>query len=132
MFAIFLSIESTFWGTAVILFIIGLAYLSNRLTKGLAIGYINYKMRAKRKKALVITHGLSSLVLAMSLSNNYLNEIEFFKRLFEENQFWIAGSILILLFFFIILFGAALTTIVTMSGLERSDKKESLISILNL
>src|SRR5688500_10155875 len=132
MFGILLSIESKFWGTGVILLIIGLGYLANRLTKGFAIGYINYKMRAKRKRALVITHGLSSLVLALALPNNYLNEIDFFKSLFEENQFWIAGSILILLFFFIMLFGSALTTIVTISGLERSDEKESLMSILNL
>jgi hypothetical protein len=30
------------------------------------------------------------------------------------------------------LFGAALTTIVRMSGLERSDEKESIMSILNM
>lgn len=132
MFAILLSIESKFWGTAVILFIIGLGYLANRLTKGFAIGYINYKMRSKRKRALVITHGLSSLVLALAVPNNYLNEIDFFKRLFEENQFWIAGAILILLFFFIMLIGASLTTIVTISGLEKSDEKESIMSILNM
>ena len=90
------------------------------------------KISAKKKKALVIIHGLTSLILALAIPNNYLNEIDVVKKLYEQNQFWIAGSMLVLLFLFIIIFGTALTSIVARMGFGKSEQKESLMDILNI
>jgi hypothetical protein len=59
----------------------------------------------------------------MLLPNNYLNEIDFFRSLYDQNDFWIPLSILILLFFFLILFGAIITVLCKWIGLKKLDKE---------
>ena len=120
---IFIRHETKFWLTIVIVFILGLLYLANKLTKGITIGYLKYKMNDRIKNALFFIHGSCSLILALALPNNYLNEISFFKRLYEENEIWIAVSILILLFSFVVIFGTMFTLTVKQLGLERIDEK---------
>ena len=105
--------------TETFLLVAALAYLGNRFTKGYTIGYINYKMSDRSKRTLMYCHGIGSLILALALPNNYLNEIDFIKRLYEENELWIAASILILLFFFLIFFGTTFTLVVKLRRLEK-------------
>lgn len=111
--------ETKFWVVMVVLFILGLGYLANKLTRGITTGYIYYKMRDGVKNTLVLIHGFGSLILALALPNNFLNEIDFIKILYEENELWIAGSILVLLLSFLILFGAIFTFFAKLTGLEK-------------
>ena len=118
--------ETRFWGTVVILFIVGLGYLANKLTRGHTIDYMNYEMNDGLKKTLMVVHGFGSLILALLLPNNYLNEINFINELYEENELWIAATILILLFSFILLFGTIFTLIARLSRLEKLDERSKL------
>lgn len=101
--------ETRFWVGMVFLLIAALAYLGNKLTRGYTIGYTRYKINERVKATLMGVHGFGSVILALMLPNNYLNEIEFIRTLFEENELWIAASILLLLFIFIILLGTIFT-----------------------
>jgi hypothetical protein len=117
--------ETKFWGTMVILFVIGLGYLANKLTRGKATNYIYYDINDNVKKTLMFIHGFGPLILALLLPNNYLNEIDFLNKLYEENELWIAGTILILLFPFIILFGTTFTFFARLFGLKKIDEATS-------
>lgn len=110
----------------VLLLIIGLGYLANKLTRGGTISYIHYEMNENIKKTLMFIHGFGSLILALLLPNNYLNEIDFIGRLYKENELWIAGTILMLLFSFIILFGTTFTLIASLVGLRKLDEEKGL------
>lgn len=123
---VFVRPETKFWGTMVLLLIIGLGYLANKLTRGGTISYIHYEMNENIKKTLMFIHGFGSLILALLLPNNYLNEIDFIGRLYKENELWIAGTILMLLFSFIILFGTTFTLIASLVGLRKLDEEKGL------
>jgi hypothetical protein len=118
---LFTRLEFKFWGIMFSLLIIGLGYLANKLTRGNTNNYLNYRMNRNVKNILIFIQYFVSIVLALLLPNNYLNEIEFTKRLYEENELWIAGTILILLFSFIILFGTTFTLVSRLLGLKKLD-----------
>jgi hypothetical protein len=119
MLLFFASAETRFWASMVFLPVAALGYLGHRLTKGFAGGYSKANLGANLKGALFIIHGLSSLVLALILPNNYLVRIDFFRKLYQESELWIAVSILILLFMFLLAVGA-LFTILTKRKVRKS------------
>jgi hypothetical protein len=110
-----------FWGSMVVLLVIAIAALGNKLTRGITIGYMHYQMNENLKSAIVLVHGAVSLILALALPNNYLNEFEFFKNLYKQEDLWIAGSVLILLFTFLVIIGTAVTLIARFSGLKKVE-----------
>jgi hypothetical protein len=112
--------ETRFWAGIVFLLIAALAYLANKLTRGYTIGYTQCKINERVKAILMGVHGFGSLILALMLPNNYLNEIEFVGKLYEENELWIATSILLLLFTFIILFGTVFTLAARLFGADKT------------
>ncbi|GCC53400.1 hypothetical protein SanaruYs_36430 [Chryseotalea sanaruensis] len=121
MHILFINPATKFWGTMVILVIITLGYFANKLTRGNTIDYINYEMGSKLKNTLINIHGLGSLIIALILPNNFVNEIDFFKQLYDENELWIAGTMLTLLFIMLVMIGTTFTFFVRRSGLKRLD-----------
>jgi len=113
--------ETKFWGSIVLLLIVAIGYLANKATRGYAIGYTKYKINGGVMITLVFVQGLGSLILALMLPNNYLNEIESIRKLYEGNELWIAVTIFTLLFTFIILFGTMFTLAVRLAGVRKSD-----------
>jgi hypothetical protein len=109
MVLIFGNPENNFWLTLVFLGVLLVGYFGFRLTKGFIGGYLNAEIGDKTKAALLIIHGLGSLVLALMLSNNYLVSIDFFHDLYAQSELWIAASSLVLLFMFLLLFGSLFT-----------------------
>src|SRR5690348_8122266 len=93
-----------FWFTVVMLIIAGLGYLANKLTRGRTIEYLQYQMNERMKNTLLTIHGIASLILALALPNHYLNRVEQIRTLYNENDLWIAASVLALLFFFLMMF----------------------------
>lgn len=119
MTVLFMNPATKFWGSMVIFVIIMLIYFANQLTRGKTIDYLNYEMSSRLKNTLMNVHGFSALILALLLPNNYINEIDFFKRLYDENELWIAGTMLILLFLLIICIGLVFSFAVKWLGLKR-------------
>ncbi len=118
---VLVSPETKFWGGIVFLLIAALGYLANKATRGYAIGYTRYKISDGVRATLMLIQGFGSLILALALPNNYLNEIESFGKLYRENEIWIAVSILALLFTFLILFGVIFTLAVRLAGISKND-----------
>jgi len=121
-FSILLAYRSAtrFWAAVVILFIVGIGYILNKLTKGYTVGYLRCKISENTKKTLTYIHGLGSLILALIIPNNFLNETDFFKELFDANELWIAASVVTLLFLFVAFFGAVFTFIARRKGVEKT------------
>ena len=115
--------ETKFWGGIVFLLIAALGYLANKATRGYAIGYFKYKISEGVKLTLIVVQGPGSLILALMLPNNYLNEIDSVRKLYEQNELWIAVTILTLLFTFIILFGTIFTLVVQWVGVSKTIHK---------
>lgn len=124
MTILFINPATKFWGTMVVFVIIMLIYFANKLTRGNTIDYLNYEMSSRLKNTLMNVHGFSALILALMLPNNYINEIDFFKKLYDENELWIAGTMLIILFLLIIGIGTAFTFTVKRLGLKRIKEIE--------
>ena len=118
---VLVSPETKFWGGIVLLLIAALGYLANKATRGYAIGYMQYNINGNVRSVLMFVQGFGSLILALMLPNNYLNEIDSLKNLYEENELWIAVSIFALLFTFILLFGTLFTLVVRLAGASKVD-----------
>jgi hypothetical protein len=108
--------ETKFWGGIVFLLIAALGYLAVKATRGYAIGYTKYKISGGVMATLVFVPGFGSLMLALMLPNNYFNEIDSVRELYEQNELWIAVTIITLLFTFIILFGTIFTLAARLVG----------------
>ena len=119
MTLLFMNPAIKFWGSMVILVIVMLIYFTNQLTRGRTIDYLNYQMSSRLKNTLMNVHGFSALILALLLPNNYLNKIDFFKKLYNEDELWIAGTMLILLFLLILCIGIVFSFAVKWLGLKR-------------
>jgi hypothetical protein len=77
------------------------------------------------KITLMCIHGFGSVILALLLPNNYLNEIDFVKKLYDENALWIPASMLILLFTLILSIGITFTLLSEAFGLKKvSDEQD--------
>lgn len=101
--------QTRFWLSVVILIILGLGYLGFKLTKGFIGGYLKADIAHNLKITLLMIHGFLSLILALILPNNYLNDIDFIGNLYKQNELWIAFTVMILLFTFLLLFGSFFT-----------------------
>lgn len=119
MLVYFAKAETRFWGTVVIFIIIGIGYLGSKATRGYAIGYLTTNISDDGKKALLFIHGFASLIAALALPNNFLNKIGFFETLYEENELWIAVSVILLLFSFLVIIGTVFTLIAKKSGYSK-------------
>jgi phosphatidylglycerophosphate synthase len=116
--------EFDVWVSIIFVLIGGVVYLAIRLTSGGSTGYTHYAMSERLKLALVLVHGAASFLLALFLPNNYLNQYEFFRNLYVENDQWIAASMLTLLFLFFVAFGLILSSIVKLITLSRTDTRD--------
>jgi hypothetical protein len=76
-------------------------------------------MSSRLKNTLMNVHGFSALILALLLCNNYLNKINFFKKLYDENELWIARTMLLRLFLLILCIGMVFSFAVKWLGLKR-------------
>jgi hypothetical protein len=108
-----LSSRSTtkFWTFLVFLFVAALGYLGYKLTRGYSVGYLKSNINERWKGAFLLIQGFSSVTLALILPNNYLVDIDFIRRLYDENELWIPASIVTLLFLLLIVFGLLFTLI---------------------
>jgi hypothetical protein len=88
-----------------------LGFFTIKLTRGYSFGYLNRKIGHVLKIFMLLIHGLSSLVLALILPNNYLSEIKLFREIYKVSGLWIPISIIVLLFVFLILLGSLFTLI---------------------
>jgi cytosine/uracil/thiamine/allantoin permease len=121
---IFLTRRAGSWPIALLVCAVALVvYIVHKLTKGKTFQYFRYEMNRNVLSTLKLIHFFGASALAMLLPNNYLNEIDFFRSLYDQNDFWIPLSILILLFFFLILFGAIITVLCKWIGLKKLDKE---------
>ena len=105
LFRPFVSPATSFWGTVVVVIALGVGYIGFRLIKGFIVGYLKVNIRDNLKVTLLFVQGLGSLILALALPNNFLNQFAFFEGLYAESGLWIAVSVFILLLLFLILFG---------------------------
>ena len=112
------------WAGVVILFIAGLGYLINKLTRGYTTGYLHSQLSDSTKNKLKFIHGFCSFLFSLILPNNFLNRISFFKNLYQENELWIAASIFILLISSLAVLGATFTLIARRWSLENAKNKE--------
>jgi hypothetical protein len=104
----------------VLLFVVGMAYLAVKATRGLAGGYLHASIGERLKSAMVLFHGFGSLILALMIPNNFLVKIAWFDALYAQDGLWIAVSIVILLFFFLVAIGMLFTLLT--SGLRKQGR----------
>jgi len=109
IFLLFGNPENRFWITIILVIIGVLAFLANKITRGYTIGYAYSSIGEGPIRTIMTIHGLVSLGIALILPNNVLIHFAYVKELFNENELWIAASMLLLLFICLILFGAGLT-----------------------
>lgn len=103
--------STRFWTFLVFLFVAAIGYLGYKVTRGYSVGYLKSNINDRWKGAFLLIQGFASVILALILPNNYLVDIDFFKRLYDENELWIAASIVTLLFLLLIIFGLLFTLI---------------------
>jgi hypothetical protein len=98
--------------TLVGLLILSLAFLFNKITGGYIFRYSEEVVPEKKARFLLGLQWIASLLSAVSLPNNFLSRIPYFRRLFEENELWIPVSMILILLlsllFWGVLFHAAL------------------------
>lgn len=109
MLLYFVSTEVRLWTGIVYIFLILICFISFRITKGFMVGYVKSKINGIFKLLMLIVHGLGSLILAFILPNNYLNKLDFFNALYEQNGLWIPASIIVILFMLMLLIGSFFT-----------------------
>lgn len=117
--------ESRIWVTLITLMIVVIGYFANRLTKGYTVGYVYSSIGEGAARTLMIIHGFGSLIIALALPNNYLNEIPYFNQLYKTDELWIAASMLGMLFVSIIVLGVIFTLAVKTLEKYISDDQES-------
>jgi hypothetical protein len=91
------------------LIVVSMAHLISRLTGGYAMKYHQYNLREITKQRLMFFHALLAFVLAFGITNNYLNEFQFFIDRFASSVFWIIGTAFILLIVLLITIGSGIT-----------------------
>ncbi len=121
MYIIFLFIRRHPAVIATVAITILLIAIAFRLTKGIAFAYMNSKLSANAKSTIIILHILISLVLAVSLPNNYLAEFPFIKTLYERNEWWIPLTMFILLLLSIVVIGVIIGAVFRPTNHRRTN-----------
>jgi hypothetical protein len=89
--------------------VVSIAHISSRLTGGYSIKYQEYNLKERTKQRLTLVHSLLSFILAFGITNNYLNEFQFFNERFAASSFWTIGTAFLLLIILMIAIGSAIT-----------------------
>lgn len=118
------SPDAKFWGSIVIVMVLGVAYVANKITRGITIGYHDYQIASWIKNSMQFLHLSMSLILALALPNNLLNEFGFFRELYKEDERWIAGTSVILLFLLVIVIGVTFTLCVRITGVSKTETEK--------
>jgi len=104
-----------------------LARLINKLMRGYIFKYLDIIDPEKNLPGLLTFHWIGSLLLAVILPNNLLNNYIFFQILFEKDEFWIPVTMLCVFFTSLIIIGLLLNigcqiAVVIFDDTKRNDK----------
>src|SRR6478735_9793250 len=93
---------------AILLFVLGLAYLTRKFT----LRYLFCSVHPLVQIILMGLHGLTPLITAIALPNNYLCDVEFFRSLYEKNGIWIPVSMILLFMLIFMIIGSVFSLVV--------------------
>ena len=99
------------WISLIIPLIVGLGYLSFKLSRRFVMNYLKADLSAALMTLVIVFHFLGSFIMGLVLPNNVLVDIGFFQRLYDYNELWIPVSMLALIFLFIATIGSGLSII---------------------
>lgn len=111
--------ETSFWIFIVFLLLFTIVFIAIFLTRGKLFEYLFFQMSEQIKILLGSIHLIGSLVTALILPNNYLNKIDYFNSLYNENELWIFASMIIIFFSFVLTIGLLFTLTVHYIGLRK-------------
>ena len=87
-----------------------LVQFTGKLTGGYSVKYLKHQsIDDKSKDGVIRVHGITSMILAFGITNNYLTDFHLFKERFAISNLWIVGTAFILLVIFLILISSILT-----------------------
>jgi uncharacterized membrane protein len=119
-----LDLPTKFWLYVIFAIVLIIALLSYILTGGYAFRYFKLIDNEKVAIRLLSLHLIISFLLGLGLPNNLLDQYEFFRKAYEENQMWIPFSMLTIIFIFIMLIGSIITYLSTLH-IENEQKNHS-------
>jgi hypothetical protein len=102
------------------LLLLGFGILAVKITKGYVSNYLRKDIPNRLKTVMFYFQGIASVLFALILPNNYLVRIDFFRKLYKQQELWIGFSMLVLLLSAIILIGL-LFSFVTRKRKVRND-----------
>lgn len=94
------------------------------LSRGFAFYYNEAKINSNLKNVLKFIQIGASLVLALALPNNYLNEFSIINNYYTKSGLWIFASSVLLFLIFVLIFGIIFSLLARLYTKETIEKEE--------
>jgi len=113
--------EINYWILLFLVICVAIGWLINKITKGFWFDYQKAEIKNIAKTILTSIHVFGSLILAFYLPNNFLNQFDYFRILYNENGNWIGVSVIVVLFLLLLIIGIFLSLLIRIFFQKRSD-----------
>ena len=115
---------ASWFSLILIVLIVVLYFAALFLSRGYAFYYKKAKINTHIKNLLAFTQIGGSLVLALALPNNYLNEFPAINDYYTKNGLWIFASSILLFLIFVLSFGISFSLLVRVYTKEIDEVEE--------